>query len=81
MDFHLKNRSDIAAFVQQEILTSTEAIQILGITRQRLSQLVKKGQLVPLKKEGGVSLFLRSEVEEKKMELEGLRKIFGPDKN
>jgi Helix-turn-helix domain len=78
MEYYLKNREDIARFVNDEILTSSEATEVLGITRQRLSQLVKNGQLVPLKKEGGVSLFLRSDVEKKKQELEELRKKFGP---
>jgi hypothetical protein len=78
MEYHLKNREDISRFINNEILTSAEAMKVLDISRQRLSQLVKNGQLVPLKKEGGVSLFLRSDVEKKKQELEKLRKKFGP---
>lgn len=45
-------------FIKEEVLTATEARDLLGITRQRLSILVTSGKLKPVKKVGTVALFL-----------------------
>jgi DNA-binding Xre family transcriptional regulator len=44
------NRAKLLASVHDLVVTSKEATQLLGITRARLSQLVKTGKLKPVKK-------------------------------
>jgi len=78
MQYHLNSRKEVEDFVQNEVLTSSETQEILGISRARLNQLVSNAKLVPVKKLAGISLFLRSDVEEKKKELEELRKKYRP---
>ncbi|TXR78323.1 DNA-binding protein [Bacillus sp. BF9-10] len=62
------------------ILTTPEAIELLGISRSRLSHLIKKGKIIPLKKQGCTSLFLREDLEKKLEELIILRAKFQPNK-
>ncbi|WP_322787666.1 MULTISPECIES: helix-turn-helix domain-containing protein [Aneurinibacillus] len=47
-------------------MSSAEAIEYLGISRARLSQLIKNGKLIPIKKLQRDSLFLKIDVEKKK---------------
>ena len=54
------------------VVTSNEVLEILGINRSRLSQLVKTGKLQPIKK----SIYLLSEVLERKKTQEELRVKF-----
>jgi len=63
------------------IMTTPEAIEYLGISRARMSHLIKNGKIVPLKKQGCVSLFLREDLEKKKEELVALRKVYRPYEN
>ncbi|AHF05823.1 DNA-binding protein [Desulfitobacterium metallireducens DSM 15288] len=54
------------------VVTSSEVIKILGISRARLSQLIKHNKLKPLKK----NLFLLDDVLRRKSEQAGLRKLY-----
>ncbi|NPC92866.1 helix-turn-helix domain-containing protein [Bacillus sp. WMMC1349] len=65
-------------FIQEEVLTSVEVCELLGVTRQRLSALVTSDKLKPVKKIGSVTLFLLSHVEAQKKELEAGRKKYRP---
>lgn len=56
----------------QSVLTSSEVIKVLGISRARLSQLVKKDKLTPLKK----NLFLLDDVLKRKIEQDKLRRLY-----
>lgn len=65
-------------FIVEEVLTTPEAIEFLNISRARMSTLIKQGKIVPVKKFGCVSLFLRKDLEVKKQELVELRKKYRP---
>ncbi|NPC93605.1 helix-turn-helix domain-containing protein [Bacillus sp. WMMC1349] len=65
-------------FIQEEVLTSVEVCELLGVTRQRLSALVTSDKLKPVKKIGSVALFLLRHVEAQKKELEAGRKKYRP---
>ncbi|PFE80056.1 DNA-binding protein [Bacillus thuringiensis] len=78
MRYDLKSREEVEDFIRNEVLTAPEAIEILGITRARMSQLIKQGKITPVKKLDKVSLFLRADVEEKRKELEVLREKYQP---
>ncbi|MEB3752464.1 hypothetical protein EP10_003379 [Geobacillus icigianus] len=78
MEYHLKNREEVECFIKNEVLTTSEVVEILGVTRQRISQMISAGKLNPIKKLRGDSLFLRQDIEERKKELEALRKKYRP---
>ncbi|AKQ71794.1 MULTISPECIES: helix-turn-helix domain-containing protein [Bacillus] len=78
MEYHLKSRQEVEDFIRHEVLTTKEAAELLEVNRSRMSQLVNGGKLKPVKKMSGISLFLRSDVEEKKKELEAGRKKYRP---
>lgn len=78
MPYHFETREDLRRFVAEEVLNSTETIEFLGISRARLSQYIKEGKLMPIKKLPKDSLFLKADLEEKKKELEVARKKYRP---
>ncbi|MCY7952152.1 helix-turn-helix domain-containing protein [Bacillus inaquosorum] len=78
MEYHLKSRQEVEDFIRREVLTTNEAAELLGVKRARISQLIGSGKLIPVKKLSGISLFLRSDLEEKKKELEAGRKKYRP---
>ncbi|MCY8081713.1 helix-turn-helix domain-containing protein [Bacillus inaquosorum] len=78
MEYHLKSRQEVEDFIRHEVLTTNEAAELLGVKRARISQLIGSGKLIPVKKLSGISLFLRTDLEEKKKELEASRKKYRP---
>lgn len=78
MEYHLKSRQEVEGFIRREVLTTNEAAELLGVNRARMSQLISSGKLVPVKKLRGISLFLRTDLEEKKKALEAGRKKYRP---
>lgn len=65
-------------FIVNEVLTTPEAIEFLEISRARLSAMIKNGKIIPVKKLGCVSLFLKYDLIEKREELMALRKKYRP---
>ncbi|MGG3803186.1 helix-turn-helix domain-containing protein [Metabacillus fastidiosus] len=78
MKYVLNSREEVEDFINNEVLTTTEAMEILDVSRSRMSELISSGKLTPIKKLSKVSLFLRADIEEKKKELEELRKKYRP---
>ncbi|WP_257206276.1 helix-turn-helix domain-containing protein, partial [Bacillus cereus] len=76
--YHLNSRKEVEDFINSEVLTTSEAMEILDVNRSRMSALVKAGKLSPVKKTSNVSLFLKSDIESKKEELEVLRVKYRP---
>ncbi|MGM2859641.1 helix-turn-helix domain-containing protein [Bacillus cereus group sp. Bce021] len=68
-------------WVRDNVMTTPEAIEILGISRARLSHLIRNGKITPIKKLGCTSLFLREDLEKKLEELIKLRKQYRPYEN
>ncbi|MEH7787334.1 helix-turn-helix transcriptional regulator [Bacillus thuringiensis] len=68
-------------FIKEEVLTTPEAIEFLGVSRARMSHMIKKGKITPVKKLGCVSLFLKDDVIAKREELELLRAKYRPYEN
>lgn len=66
-------------WVHDNVMTTPEAIEILGVSRSRMSNMIKNGKIAPIKKLGCVSLFLKSDLEKKKEELIVLRKKYQPN--
>ncbi|MDA2052299.1 DNA-binding protein [Bacillus cereus] len=78
MKYHLNSREEVESFIREEVLITAEAMEILDVNRSRMSAMVKAGKLTPIKKLGNVSIFLKSDIEAKKEELEELRAKFRP---
>lgn len=76
MEYKFANSDELLEFLNEELLSATEAAEVLGISKARLGQLVKDGKLLAAKEQPKV--FLRSTVLEKKEELESLRKKYRP---
>lgn len=70
--------ADKHAFILTEVLTTPEAIELLNISRARLSVLIKKGRVIPVKKLGCTSIFLKDDLLEAKKEMDVLRKQYRP---
>ncbi len=62
MKCDLNSRQEVEDLALNEVLMAPEGIVILGITRARMSQLIKQGKIMPVKKCNKVSLFLRVDV-------------------
>lgn len=75
------NYSDKRQWIYDNVLATPEVIEILGISRSRMSNLIKNGKITPIKKLGCVSLFLREDVIKKRDELIKLRKVYRPYEN
>ncbi|OYD06259.1 helix-turn-helix domain-containing protein [Paludifilum halophilum] len=72
-----KDREDLVRFLADQVLTTAEVMEILGVTRQNITRLMKKGDLRTIK-DASVKLFLRQDVEELKPRLEKLRAQYRP---
>lgn len=77
MTEYIMQAIDKREWVRTEILVTSEAIELLGISRSRMNMLLKKGQLEPIKRTIGVNLFLRDDIINKKEELVRKRKQYG----
>lgn len=80
MNEYIMQPIDKRKWVHDNVMTTPEAIEILGISRSRLSHLIRNGKIVPVKKLGCTSLFLREDLEKKLEELIILRAKFQPNK-
>ncbi|MBC1435650.1 helix-turn-helix domain-containing protein [Listeria rocourtiae] len=63
--------------LEKYFLTAEEAATFLGISKQALSSLVKRGKLERVEK-GQMSLFFKSDLEKRKQEQAILRKKYRP---
>jgi len=78
MAYQFKDREELQQFIGKEILTAAEALEYLGITRQALNSLIHRGKIKPIKDFKGTRLFLRTDLGERKIEAEGLKKKYRP---
>jgi hypothetical protein len=66
--YKFKTREELAEWIAREVLTTGEALELLGSSRQNLHSFVKRGKLVPIKESNRERLFFRSDVLERKEE-------------
>ncbi|PGQ40305.1 DNA-binding protein [Bacillus thuringiensis] len=79
-DEYILQKFDKRKWAFDNVMTTPEAIEYLGISRARMSNMIKKGKITPLKKQGCTSLFLREDLENKLEELIILRAKFQPNR-
>lgn len=68
--FKFENMEEIRTFIANEVMFTSEACKYLGITPQRLNQLIQSGKLMPIKVNRTGSLFLKKDLDERKKELQ-----------
>lgn len=76
MKYKFESTEELLEFLNEELLSAAEAIEILDISKARLGKLVKDGKLIAVKEQP--KMFLKSIILEKKDELELLRKKYRP---
>ncbi|MFJ6030588.1 helix-turn-helix domain-containing protein [Bacillus toyonensis] len=81
MSEYIMQPIDKRKWVYENVYTTPEAIELLGISRARLSNMIRNGKITPIKKLGCTSLFLREDLEKKLEELVALRKVYRPYEN
>lgn len=78
MSFVFSDKDELARFIREQVVTSSQAQEILQVSRAALNSLVQRGKLKPIIEEKATKLFFLSDVEARKKEAEELRKKFRP---
>lgn len=60
--FQFSSREELMEFLKEEVVNTSEAIEIIGCSRQNLSQLIKSGSLTPIRESSKERLFLKTDV-------------------
>lgn len=61
-----QSKDDLKAYIVEEVINTSEAIEILGCTRQNLNDLIKRGKIVPIKDLPRDRLFFKSDILQRK---------------
>ncbi len=61
--YHFTNNEELKQFIADNIISTGEAAELLGCSRQYINQLIKENKLIPIKKINYITLFLKSDVE------------------
>lgn len=73
--------SHLRLFIENNILTTSESADLLGVHRNTITNLVKDGKIKPVKNSSGGMLFLRDDIEAYKRELTiGFKEIHGEER-
>lgn len=65
-------RDELIKLIQEKTMESSEVIEYLGISKQRLSDMNRTGKLIAVKK----GIYLREDVEKRKQEQSELREKY-----
>jgi len=63
--YKFDTKQDLRKFLENEIINTAEATQILGCSRQNIDDLVRRNKLIPIKVFPRDRLFLKSDVLER----------------
>ncbi|MCG7435863.1 helix-turn-helix transcriptional regulator [Lysinibacillus fusiformis] len=77
-NYSFNSKEEFIKLVQTEILTSSEVLEELQISRQSLNSLVKRGKLIPIKELPRDRMFLREDVEVRKEAAKDLNAKYRP---
>jgi len=61
--YHFTTDEELKQFIADNIISTGEAAELLGCSRQYINQLMKENKLIPIKKINYITLFLKSDVE------------------
>jgi len=77
-NYSFNTKDEFIKLVQSEILTTSEVLEKLEISRQALNSLVKRGKLVPVKELSRDKLYLREDIESRKEAAKELHTKYRP---
>jgi len=77
-EYKVDNKDEFIKLVQTEILTTSEVLEELQISRQALNSLVKRGKLIPVKELSRDRLYLREDIESRKEAAKELQTKYRP---
>ncbi|GCF83078.1 MULTISPECIES: DNA-binding protein [Bacillus] len=60
--FKFETKEQLTKFIQDEILNSSEALDILGCSRQYLNKLVKEEKITPIKETTRDKFFYKQDI-------------------
>lgn len=72
--YSFNSREELAEFVQNEIINTTEALEILQCSRQNLNELVKREVIIPIKDLPRDRLFFKEDIIKRKKYMDEKRK-------
>lgn len=67
--YKFENKEELIKFVNDEIVNTSEALEILECSRQNLNKLVKSGTLVPIKEMVRDRLFFKKDILNRKKQM------------
>ncbi|WP_371374304.1 helix-turn-helix transcriptional regulator [Sporomusa aerivorans] len=62
MKYEFDTEKELIPFIVDNIITTREAMEILGCSRQNIDDLIKRGKLAPIKKWDRDKLFWKEDV-------------------
>ncbi|KMT61433.1 hypothetical protein X560_0013 [Listeria fleischmannii 1991] len=72
-----KTKNEQLEILNQYFVSTTEALEILGISRQSFYSLINRKKITKIKKDGAI-LFFRDEIVERSSRQQNLRKKYRP---
>ncbi|PEE34636.1 DNA-binding protein [Bacillus cereus] len=60
--YKFKDDEELSKFIAEEIVNTSEAIEILGCTRQNIAYLVTNGRIKPIKEMSRERLFFKKDI-------------------
>lgn len=78
MKYQFKNDEEMRNFLADNVYTTSEAVDYLGISNAALSSLFQRGKLRAIKGMKAGRIFLLSDLELRKKEAESLREKYRP---
>lgn len=68
--YSFNTREELTKYIQNEIINTTEALEILQCSRQNLNNLVKRGVLTPIKDLPRDRLFYKEDIVNRKNDMD-----------
>lgn len=65
--YHFKNKEELEEYIRQNVINTTEAVEILGCSRQNIHNLIQKNKITPIKEMPRDRLFWRDDIENRKI--------------
>lgn len=60
--YSFTSRDELAAWIAENIISTGEAAEILGCSRQNIDDLIKRGKLKPIKAVNYIRLFFKDDI-------------------
>ncbi|MGU9560553.1 hypothetical protein ACQXW1_17370, partial [Lactiplantibacillus pentosus] len=67
--YKFETKDDLISFIQSEVINTSEALEILGCSRQNLNQMVQKERVKPIKDLPRDRLFFKEDIFKRKEQM------------